>query len=233
MTTRWSPEVRVLRSPAAAFRELTKEQGGGAWTLVRRPVLLAFVCGCTVSLQASGRLSARLIVDGAISFAFVPAFEMAALAAVYWRSPQRLSFARAVDLSFAATAPWLLWLMAFAVLRCLQSPRQAAAPEDVLLWTLEVSLVPIAAWAACIDLQFFREVLPRPDGHAARDLMLQRAIGWSCTVVWFFGYAIWPEIVRRWPRSDRRTFTGSGRLVQPDRWCRRPGRRPGVRACVM
>jgi hypothetical protein len=197
MRSRWSAEARVLLSPAAAFRELAQEQRSGAWVLVRRPLLLAFVCGCTVSLQASGRLGARLIVDGAVSFAFVPLFEMAALAIVYRRGPRRMPFARAVDLFFTANAPWLLWMIAFDALRCVQTPTHATAPPVPLLWILEASLVPIAAWSAYIDVQFFREVLPRPAGSPVRDVILQRAIGWSSTIVYFLGYAIWPHIVGR------------------------------------
>jgi hypothetical protein len=190
-----SAEVRVLHSPAAVFRELSQKRGGGAWMLARRPLLLAFMLGWLVSLQASGRLGARLIADGALSFAFVPVFEMAALAAVYRLGPRRISFARAVDLFFSGNAPWLLWMIAFATLRCLQTPRQATAPPVFLLWILELSLVPIAVWSAWIDLHFFREVLPRPAARPRRDLILQRAIAWTCSIGYFFGYAIWPYVV--------------------------------------
>ena len=190
-----SVEARVLLQPAAVFHMLAPGPGGGVWMLVRRPLLLAFVLGWLVSLQASGRLSARLIADGVLSFAFVPLFELAALAAVYRLAPRATSFARAVDLFFAANAPWLLWMIAFATLRCLQTPGQASAPPIFLMWILELSLVPVAAWSAWIDLQFFREVLPRPSASPARDLILQRAIGWTATIGYFFGYAIWPYVV--------------------------------------
>jgi hypothetical protein len=191
-----SPELNVLFRPAATFRELTKEQIGGSWVLLRRPLQLLLVCGCVVSLWASGRLSVRLIADGAVSFAFLPVFSLAALAAVYRRSPRRVSFAQAADLFFIANAPWLLWLVAVAALRALESPLQAAAPPLALSWGIELSLVVVAAWSAYVDRHFFREVLPRPDGSAS-DLMLQRAIGWSCSVAYFFGIAIWPEIAGR------------------------------------
>jgi hypothetical protein len=191
-----APEFRVLLDPAATFRELAKEPIGGLWVLLRRPLRLLFVCGCVVSLWASGRLSARLIADGAISFAFLPVFSLAALAAVYRRSPRRISFARAADLFFVANAPWLLWLVAFAALRAVESPMQAAAPPIALWPALELSLVAVAAWSAYVDRHFFREVLPNPAGNA-RDLLLQRAIGWSCSVAYFFGIAIWPEIAGR------------------------------------
>jgi|RhiMetdeSRZDD1v2_1073273.scaffolds.fasta_scaffold21343_3 hypothetical protein len=192
-----SPEARALIDPSAAFRQLMREQGGGWWVAARRPLRLLFVMGCVVSFQASGRLTARLIVDGAVSFAFIPVFELASLAIVYWRRPQPISFARASDLFFAANAPWLVWLLGFVTLRSVQTPRQATALPLPLLWTLEVSLLAIAAWTFSIDRRFFREVLPRPDGRSDRDLLLQRAIAWSCGLWYFFGLAVWPEIAGR------------------------------------
>ena len=191
-----SAELKVLFDPAATFRELAKEPIGGLWVLLRRPLRLLFVCGCVVSLWASGRLSARLIADGAVSFAFLPVFSLAALAAVYRRAPRRISFAQAADLFCVANAPWLLWLVAFAALRALQSPMQAAAPPMALWPAIELSIVVVAVWSANVDRHFFREVLPDPDG-SGRDLILQRAIGWSCSVAYFFGIAIWPEIAGR------------------------------------
>src|SRR5580765_4192318 len=106
--TSWSPEVGVLVRPAEAFRALAAEQAGAVWRTTRRPLLLLFVFGCVVSLQASNRLSVRLILDGIISFAFVPVFEMLSLAIVYRRAPRRVPFAQAMDAFFVANAPWLL-----------------------------------------------------------------------------------------------------------------------------
>lgn len=192
-----SAETRILLDPGATFRELAADRKGGAWTLLRRPLLLLFMLGCGLSIQASGRVSVRLIVDGAVSFAFVPAFELASLAIVYARGPRDVPFARAVDLFFVSNAPWLLWIVAFSTLRSLQTPRQATAPAIWLLWTVELSMLLIAAWAARIDIHFFRHVLPRPAASPVRDLILQRTIGWLWTLLYFFGLATWPEIVGR------------------------------------
>src|ERR1019366_1024067 len=171
--SRWSPEARVLFDPASVFRELIDDRRPGLGMLVRRPLFLLFVFGCVVSFQASGRLTARLIADGMISFAFIPFFEAISLAAVFRRRPHVISFARAVDMFFVANAPWLLWMIGFSTLRAVESPIQAAAPSSALMWTLEASLVPIALWSAWIDLHYFRAVLPRPAG-AMRDLLLER-----------------------------------------------------------
>jgi len=123
--------------------------------------------------------------------------QIGALAAVYRRRPRTLPFSRAVDRFFAANAPWLVWLILFATLRCLLTPAQATAPRPLLFLGLEASLLVWAAWSIAVDLQFFREVLPRPDGRAARDVMLHRAIGWTGTIAMFLGLAIWSEIVGR------------------------------------
>lgn len=194
---RVSTETRILIDPGATFRELAADPRADVWTLVRRPLLMLIVFACLVSLQASGRLSVRLIVDGAVSFAFVPLFELFSLAIVYRRGPRQVPFARAVDLFFASNSPWLFWIVAFSTLRCLQTPRQATAPALWLVWTLELSLLAVAAWSARIDLHFFRHVLPRTEASPMRDLLLQRAIGWTCTLSYFFGIAAWPEIIGR------------------------------------
>jgi hypothetical protein len=192
--TQWSPEILALLDPAAAFRELDAEPAAGVWTLLRRPLLLALLFGCTVSLWASGRLTQRLVVDGMVSFAFVPVFEILSLAVVYRRGPRRVPFARAVDGFFVGNAPWLLWLLAFSVLRCLQTPRQATALSPWLTLTLLLSLIPAASAAAYIDLRFFREVQPR---RAAGDLVLQRIISWTCILGYYVGHELWELVAAR------------------------------------
>src|SRR6185369_14477032 len=115
--------------------------------MMRRPLLLLFVFGCVVSLQASNRLSARLILDGIISFAFIPFFEVLSLAIVYRRAPRRVPLARAVDAFFVANAPWLVWLLLFVVVRSVQTPVQATAGPVWWQVTALLSLLPIVAWS--------------------------------------------------------------------------------------
>jgi hypothetical protein len=193
--TRWSPEVRVLVQPARTFRALANEHARGAWTMIRRPLLLALVFGCFVSLQASGRLTVRLITDGVISFAFIPIFEFLSLALVYRRAPRRVPFAEAVDAFFVANAPWLLWLFLFTAIRSVQTPEQAAGMPIGWLSTLLVSLVPFAVWSTYIDVQFFRSVSVRPG--VAADVAIQRFISWVCILGYFVGQELW-EYIALW-----------------------------------
>jgi hypothetical protein len=189
-----SLETRALIGPATTFRAVAHEPTAGAWRLLRRPLLLALFFGCTVSVQASGRMSVRLVADGIVSFAFIPIFEVLSLAVVYRRGRRRVPFAQAVDLFFVANTPWLLWLLAFAAVRSLQTPLQATALPDWWVLTLLVSVIPTASWSAYIDLQFFRTVLPRQERSAARDLILQRAISWTCILGWYLGHELWEYV---------------------------------------
>jgi hypothetical protein len=165
-----------------------------AWLLLRRPLLLALILGFGISLIASGRFTARLIVDGALSFAFVPVCELAGFAVVYRTGRRSLPFAEASDRFFAGNTPWLWWLLgimiAAAVLPVLQHGHLLPA-------LLIASLVPIA-FSVAFDLRFFREALGRTRGRARADVMLQRIISWSAATAYFIGLATTPRDFLYW-----------------------------------
>jgi hypothetical protein len=168
------------------------------WLLVRRPLLLAFFLGCGVSLLASGRLSPRLILDGAISFAFVPVLEAAAFAVVYRAAvgSQAVPFARAMDRFFATNVPWLAMLVALAALAVFQPARQVATwSVPPKLWLLVGAAVLTIAWSAWLDFAFFRSTFQRSARAAARDVIVVRIVAWPLAAVYFLGFAIWPSIV--------------------------------------
>src|SRR5689334_11456839 len=117
-----SPELRVLRDPVVTFHQLAAEPDRGGWTLVRRPLLILFAMGLLLSLGSSPRVSPRVVVDGMISFAFVPIFEVLALGVVYLRSDRRIPFTRAADLFLLSNSPWLLWILGFCIWQASTSP---------------------------------------------------------------------------------------------------------------
>jgi hypothetical protein len=55
-------------------------------------------------------------------------------------------------------------------------------------------MVGVLLWSARTDWRFFREELS-PAGEELRDLLLQRALGWGSSCLYFFGLAIWPQLV--------------------------------------
>ena len=157
--------------------------------LLRRPLALLFILGCAVSATASGRYSARLIIDGAISFAFIPMFEVAAFA-VAWRragvdddrTARRRPFAVALDGYLRGDWPWWLWLLAVSAVTTLVPERAVGSWIIPIL----VSMVVPAAWTAWIDRRFF---------SPSRGVLLTRAIAWPAATVYFLGIAIWADIV--------------------------------------
>jgi hypothetical protein len=104
-----------------------------------------------------------------------------------------LPFARAVDLFCQSNSPWLLWMVAVAALRAVESPLQAVSTPVAVWYIAGATLVAVAARAAQLDLRLFRDVLaPARPVHA---LAVQRLVAWSCALGYFLGIAIWPNVV--------------------------------------
>ncbi len=161
----------------------------------------AFVLGCAVSMLASGRLSARLIADGAMSFAFVPFFQALALAVV-WRTGRRP--ARSLRLALPefgpGNRPWLVWIVAVTAVAALVPPRDIGPWIRPVLFSASVPIV----WSVILDFHFFRDTGVQSPGGAIRDLVLHRAIAWTGAGLYFLGLAAWAEVVPRlapWVRS--------------------------------
>jgi hypothetical protein len=157
-----------------------------AWVFLRRPLLVALVMSCSISLLTRGYLAPGLVASGIIAWSFVPLAEIAGLFAVLRGRP---SFSRDVDLFFAGHAPWLLWVFAFCVF---YASVASAQPESVArIWF--GSLILIALWSAYIDFGFFRNVagVERPGW----SLLAQRAVSWTLFFAVFGGVSFWPGLV--------------------------------------
>jgi hypothetical protein len=151
-----------------------------------------FAMGLLLSLSSSTRVSLRTVVDGMISFTFLPLSEVLAVGAVYLRGDRRVPFTRVVDGFLASNTPWLLWILAFCVW---QATLTGTVISDRTADRLVASLLVPAGWAAYLDLQFFRVVLSRRGSAAWTDLIIARVIGWSGALGYFFGIAGWARIV--------------------------------------
>jgi hypothetical protein len=191
---RWagSPDIWVMWQPTAAYQWLAAT-GGAKGRAITRPLFVAFVLGCMVSLIASGRLALRLVADGTLNALIVPLAEIAALAVVC-RHKRTVSFSRIIDLSFAGHGPWLVWMILFSTMWAFLSPIQAFSPrwQEVAHYSVFVVLL----WSGSIDFAFFRSVMQRTSAQAIGDLLLQRAIAWTLAILVFGGGALAPEITR-------------------------------------
>jgi len=163
--------------------------------VARQLLLFAFVFGCAISGAVSGRFTARLILDGMVSFAFVPIFELVAFAVV-WRT--RLADTAAASTNWSAAAarfldgnrPWLLWLVAALAIFATVPPRSLGP------WIRPVGISTIVPlwWSVRVDLRFFRTELARSRRGAILDIVIFRAIAWTLGIGYFLGIAIWAEL---------------------------------------
>jgi hypothetical protein len=189
----------VMLNPAAAYRLLAQQAQppagrGRAWLGWRKPLLVAFVLGCTMSLITSASLTLRLAGSAAVYWSCVPLAETAALAAVCWRAGRPRSFGRTVDLFFAGHGPWLFWLIGMSAIWSFAPPIQAFFFTRVWLFGAGTMVI---VWSAYIDFCFFRFAMGRNPARAGRDLLLQRLVSWTMIVAIFGGPAIPPEIAAR------------------------------------
>jgi hypothetical protein len=188
-----SPDIWVMLHPGAAYANLARLPGSGGWILFRRPILVALVFGCVISLMTSGRLTLRLALPAAIVWSFVPLLEMASLAAVWHIKRPPISLPRAIDLFFMGHAPWSLWLVGFAAIRAFVPTVQVFAWMGAK-WIWFASAFLAMAWSGYIDFHFFRTVLDRTAARAARDLVLQRLICWIGFLLIFLAPGAWSTL---------------------------------------
>jgi hypothetical protein len=185
--------------PAAAYRFLAQQPQprpalGGAWLGWRRPLLVAVVLGCTMSLITSASLTLHLAGPATFYWGFVPLAEIAALAAVCRRTRRTGPFGRTVDLFFAGHGPWLFWLIGLCGIWSFVPPIQAY--DFTRVWLYGAGAIVIV-WSAYIDFCFFRFAMGKKPARAGGDLLVQRLVSWTIVVAVFGGPAIVPEVAAR------------------------------------
>ena len=190
--------MHVLRRPFAAYRALAGAPPSppDRYLLLRRPLFQALFFGGIVSLSTSQRFTLRLILGGAVAWAFVPLLQVVSVTVIR-RVLARGAFARSrvVDLYFMGQGPWLLWLLAWtAVATALPVPQAHALTGT---WALPLSLAAAALWSGTVRVAFFREVLALRGLRVLGALLLHIGITWGAVVLFFlFSDQLWPRILR-------------------------------------
>jgi hypothetical protein len=164
------------------------------WIALRRPLFVAFVLGCTISLVATGRLTLTLVAGSTVAWAFVPAFEVLGFSVASRRIADPLPFSRRLDGFFAGHGPWTLYAILVGASASVLTPWQMNTWGTVFMTAIEIlgGLVAIRSWF--IDVEFYRGALSRTKRDAVRDALIQRAVCWPATAAYFGGYAAWPLI---------------------------------------
>jgi len=168
----------------------------GVWIAVRRPLLVALIIGCVVSLLDSGVLTPRLAIPAAFWWTYVPLVEILALFAASPAARRSGCWQRTIDRYFAGHGPWLFWMAGLAAWF-------AFIPTVAILsWRPHIQIVfdsaaLAIAWSAYADFQFFRRNLKQSTWRAARDLVIQRAIAWTVGLTIFLGGAGYQTVASR------------------------------------
>jgi hypothetical protein len=191
-----SPDAWVMLQPRSAFTTLARQPvRDGIWLAVRRPLLLAFVIGCTISLLTSAGLTLRLTGGATIYWSFVPLAEIVALGATSLRNSEGVSRTRAIDLFFTGHGPWCLWLIGLGAIWSFFPPARAFELTSPL-WLYGTTSV-VVVWSVWIDFCFFRVVIGRSRSSVWSGLLLQRLISWSLVIAIFGAPAILPDLAGR------------------------------------
>jgi hypothetical protein len=150
---RWSDAVRVSSHAADAYADLSRGPAGGRF--LELPILSALLLGVVFAVADSNRPSAGLVAGCAVAWSFVPALQIASVAATRLAFARgRLGLRRAIHLHFLGHLPWSLWLLLVAAVASATPP-----PHEARLWKLifATAAVPFL-WSRVIGWQFFRRV---------------------------------------------------------------------------
>jgi hypothetical protein len=179
----WSLDAWVMCQPNRAFQYIAMQPTGrGAWLALRRPLFVAFMLACGISLMTTGVLTLRLLISVMAYWTFVPAIEVLALAVVLWRTQREGAFAAAIDRFFMGHGPWTLYLIAFAGSLAVVPPNIGwTLITTVWLWMLAVVL----CWSFYVDFCFFRWITGARHPVALRRVLIHRLMTWTGIFVIF------------------------------------------------
>jgi hypothetical protein len=184
-----TPELRLMVAPAATYALLARQpSSAGPLTALRRPLLAAIVIGVAMAIATTGHVTPALVLNTTIAWSFVVMLQIAIAVPLIAAAARRtVGVARALDLFFAAHAPWSFWMLVAAALA---APLGRPLPPLILLAAIPL-IMTVRAIAA-----FFREVLHLNPREAALRTALHQAITWT-TFVLLYGtaIAIQPRIV--------------------------------------
>jgi hypothetical protein len=146
-----SDEVWVAVAPASTYRRLLTDDARLRWRMVKRPAMVLLAIGITVPIMAIQRVTIGLVASALVAWSFVLAMQMSVGVCVIATGPaRRVGMARSLDLWFAGSLPYSLWLLGVAVWAS-----TGGASLDVIV----VSALGPAVWTAVIAAAFCRTVL--------------------------------------------------------------------------
>jgi hypothetical protein len=154
---------------------------------------MSALLGCAVSLMTEGRITLRLALPAAVYWSFIPLVQTACVAISYRRVRPGGSLARAIDLAFAGSAPWMLWLLLYTSLWALAPPERAYDWAGYRMFWYGSAIVA-GLWSAYIDFWYFRVVLGKTPAGAGGSLFFHRVVCWGIGLAVFVLPAGWQTV---------------------------------------
>ena len=156
--------------------------------LLGRMALVALVIGTSVTVSATERVTAGLVLAGILGWSFVPALQLLTglLLVRGARPPVRL-----LDRYFAMHWPWSLWILsAQATLLMVPIVRSAG------WWVAITTVVPIL-WTVRLLFAFCRRELGLERLHAWRRVLVHQTATYLLVLAYVtFAVALWPRLMR-------------------------------------
>lgn len=172
-----SPEIALMLSPRHTYAMLARVPARiTVIAALRRPLLVALVLGVSTAMGTTGHVTPALLVSTTLCWSFVLVLQAAiAVAVIAGPARRTVGLWRALDLFFAAHAPWSLWLLAGAA----WAPSPIGRPDTPLLIA---AAVPIILTPRILSA-FFREVLELDPREAIARTAVQQAMTWIAFVL--------------------------------------------------
>jgi hypothetical protein len=158
----WSTELRVAIAPARTYAGLLSSSAPMTWAdALVRPATTLLVIAIAIPVLAVQRVTVPLVVLTAVAWCFVPLLQLLGGAALIASAPRgRVAMPRAMDLWFAASLPYNLWMLAAAFFVAV------SGWSGSMVWLL-TSALPALIWTAALAWSYCRVVLDLSPASAA------------------------------------------------------------------
>lgn len=150
--------------------------------------LIALVIGTSVTVSATERVTASLVVFGIAGWSFVPLLQL--LTGLLLVRGSALPRMELLIRYFQLHRPWSLWILAVhAVLLLIPIARHFQQ------WVVMTLLLPML-WTMGLLLRFCRDELQLEGWRAVRRVALHQSVTYAAVFVYVFvAVALWPRIL--------------------------------------
>ncbi|MFO0746568.1 MAG: hypothetical protein U1F43_12980 [Myxococcota bacterium] len=185
----WSPELSALVRPYRTLARLaaTPDPASPLALCARRPLLLLVVVGAFVSLTTAGRLVLDHLGWSIVGWAFLPALQVASVAATTALVARRRlrELPRLVDLSYLARAPWLVFLVLFTLVHTTLGDPRGTIFSVVFAPPVLAALAACLVWTRVLDHAFWRAGVGLSWWRALVAVVLGDVFVFGPAIVWY------------------------------------------------